>query len=74
MLLSSERPLNIQHRRILQAGFTEAEHPEELGKEDLATLCKFIYQTPALPVMDPVSKLFLLPVSIAHQTGGRKLV
>lgn len=33
----------------------EADHLEELGKEDLAILCKFIYQTPALPVMDPVS-------------------
>jgi adenylate cyclase len=53
MLLSSEKPLNIQSRRLQQAGFTEAEHIEELGKEDLATLCRFIYQTPALPVIDP---------------------
>lgn len=53
MLLPSEKPLNIQNRRLQQAGFTEAEHPEELGKEDLGTLCKFIYQNPALPVIDP---------------------
>jgi adenylate cyclase len=53
MLLSSEKPLNIQSRRLQQAGFTEAEHIEELGKEDLATLCRFMYQTPALPVIDP---------------------
>jgi adenylate cyclase len=53
MLLPSEKPIDIQSRRLQQAGFTEAEHIEELGKEDLATLCRFIYQTPALPVIDP---------------------
>jgi adenylate cyclase len=55
MLQPSERPLLIQDRRVRQAGFTDRETPEEIGKEDLAILCKFIYQTPVLPVMDPVS-------------------
>lgn len=54
LLLASERPLAIQDRRLRQAGFIEADHLEQIGKEDLAILCKFIYQTPALPVMDPV--------------------
>jgi adenylate cyclase len=54
MLQGSERPIAIQSRRLLQAGFTEAEEIENLGKEDLAILCKFIYQTPVLPIMDPV--------------------
>lgn len=53
MLLPAEKPINIQSRRLQQAGFTEAEHIEELGREDLGTLCKFIYQNPALPVIDP---------------------
>ncbi|WRT69993.1 uncharacterized protein IL334_006986 [Kwoniella shivajii] len=53
LLLPSEKPLAIQHRRLLQAGFTEAEHPEEIGKDDVAILCRFIYQTPALPIMNP---------------------
>lgn len=52
-LLPSERPLALQARRLLQAGYTEAEHIEELGKEDLSMLCRFIYQTPVLPVMNP---------------------
>ncbi|OCF34239.1 adenylate cyclase [Kwoniella heveanensis BCC8398] len=53
MLLPSEKPCAIQHRRILQAGYTEAEHPEEIGKEDMAILCRFIWQAPALPIMNP---------------------
>ncbi|ORX39455.1 hypothetical protein BD324DRAFT_333519 [Kockovaella imperatae] len=53
LLLPSEKPLAIQDRRLRQAGYTEAEHIEELGKKDLVLLCKFFYQTPVLPVMDP---------------------
>ncbi|WWC95139.1 hypothetical protein V866_001993 [Kwoniella sp. B9012] len=53
LLLPSEKPIAIQHRRLLQAGYTEAEHPEEIGKDDMAILCRFIYQTPALPIMNP---------------------
>nr|XP_031860394.1 uncharacterized protein CI109_004284 [Kwoniella shandongensis]KAA5527466.1 hypothetical protein CI109_004284 [Kwoniella shandongensis] len=53
MLLPSEKPAAIQHRRLLQAGYTDAEHIEDLGKDDLAILCRFIYQTPVLPIMDP---------------------
>ncbi|WWC91945.1 uncharacterized protein L201_006897 [Kwoniella dendrophila CBS 6074] len=53
LLLPSEKPIAIQHRRLSQAGYTEAEHPEEIGKDDMAILCRFIYQTPALPIMNP---------------------
>ncbi|WWC64833.1 uncharacterized protein I303_107447 [Kwoniella dejecticola CBS 10117] len=53
LLLPSEKPIAIQHRRLLQAGYTEAEHPEEIGKDDMGILCRFIYQTPALPIMNP---------------------
>ncbi|WVQ83638.1 hypothetical protein IAT38_005780 [Cryptococcus sp. DSM 104549] len=53
MLLPSERPLSIQHRRLLQMGYTEADHLEEIGKSDMGVLCRFIYQTPLLPTMDP---------------------
>ncbi|KAL1410855.1 cysteinyl-tRNA synthetase [Vanrija albida] len=52
-LLPGDRPLGLQARRLLQAGYTEAEHIEEIGKEDLTMLCKFIYQTPVLPVINP---------------------
>lgn len=53
MLLPSEKPLTIQHRRLLQLGHTEADHLDELGKNDMAVLCRFIYQAPILPIMDP---------------------
>jgi adenylate cyclase len=53
-LLPSEKPLAIQDRRLRQAGYTDLERLEELGKEDLFILCKFIHQTPNLPVMNPV--------------------
>jgi adenylate cyclase len=53
-MLPSERPLAIQERRLRQGGYTDAEKIEELGKRDMFILCKFIYQTPVLPIMDPV--------------------
>jgi adenylate cyclase len=53
-LLPSEKPLAIQRRRLEQAGYTEADNIAELGMEDLSMLCRFIYQTPVLPTMDPV--------------------
>lgn len=55
MLSPGEKPLVIQDLRLRQAGYTDAERIDEMGKEDLAILCKFIFQTPVLPVMDPVS-------------------
>jgi hypothetical protein len=50
----------IQERRLRSAGFTDAEY-DDLGKEDLGILIKVIYQTPPLPVMDPVSVLQTRP-------------
>jgi adenylate cyclase len=55
-LLPFEKPLAIQERRLRQSGYTDAEKVDELGKQDLFILCKFIYQTPVLPIMDPVSR------------------
>jgi adenylate cyclase len=52
-LLPSERPLMLQARRLLQAGYSVHEHIEELGKEDISMLCRFIYQTPVLPIINP---------------------
>lgn len=54
-LALSEKPLAIQTRRLQQAGHSDDEPLHIIGKEDLGILCKFIYQTPVLPVMDPVS-------------------
>ncbi len=55
VLLPSERPLAIQTRRLQQAGHSGSEPLDVVGKEDLGILVRFIFQTPVLPVMDPVS-------------------
>lgn len=53
--MPSEKPLAIQLRRILQAGYTDADRIIEMGRENLAMLCRFVYQPPVLPRIDPVS-------------------
>ncbi|WVQ75607.1 hypothetical protein IAR50_005235 [Cryptococcus sp. DSM 104548] len=53
ILSPSEKPIAIQHRKLLQMGHTEQDNLEELGKSDLAILCRFIYQAPILPIMNP---------------------
>jgi len=50
-----EKPLAIQLRRLLQAGYNDADRVDEMGRENLAMLCRFIYQPPILPIIDPVS-------------------
>jgi hypothetical protein len=55
--MPSEKPLAIQLRRILQAGYTDADRITEMGRENLAMLCRFVYQPPVLPRIDPVSVL-----------------
>ena len=52
-----EKPLAIQLRRLLQAGYNDADRVDEMGRENLAMLCRFIYQPPILPIIDPVSLL-----------------
>lgn len=49
----SERPMALQTRRLVQAGYTDHERLDEIGKQDLTILCRFIYQKPVLPVMNP---------------------
>ena len=56
LLLPSEKPVTIQLRRFLQAGYNESDNLEELGRENFAMLCRFIYQPPVLPVIGPVSR------------------
>ncbi|TIB37909.1 hypothetical protein E3P86_01988 [Wallemia ichthyophaga] len=41
---SSEKPLLLQKRRLEQLGFTDNDHLDELGKEDLSFICRFIYR------------------------------
>jgi adenylate cyclase len=55
-----EKPLAVQLRRLLQAGYSDADRVDEMGRENLAMLCRFIYQPPVLPVIDPVSYTLLI--------------
>lgn len=52
-LLPSEKPLAIQLRRLLQAGYSDSDRIDEKGRENLAMLCRFIFQVPYLPALDP---------------------
>ncbi|SCV70117.1 BQ2448_1511 [Microbotryum intermedium] len=45
---ANEKPMLLQKRRFEQAGYTELDKLEELGREDNSYLCKFIYK-PAHP-------------------------
>lgn len=39
----NERPLKIQKRLLEQAGYTEDDHLEEIGREDHGYLCRFTF-------------------------------
>ena len=52
-LTASERPARIIRRRLLQAGYTEADDLDEMGRQDLSCLLRFVYRAdrfPTLPV------------------------
>lgn len=48
----NERPAVIQRRRLMQAGYTDADGIEETGKEDLSYFLKFIYRPDFVPTFD----------------------
>jgi adenylate cyclase len=41
---ANEKPVLLQKRRLEQAGYTELDKLEELGREDNSYLCKLIYK------------------------------
>ncbi|WFD18608.1 adenylate cyclase [Malassezia caprae] len=52
-LTATERPARIIRRRLLQAGYTEADDLDGLGRQDLSCLLRFVYRAdrfPTLPV------------------------
>ncbi|GMK57027.1 hypothetical protein CspeluHIS016_0308670 [Cutaneotrichosporon spelunceum] len=49
----SERPMALQTRRFIQAGYTDHEKLDEIGQQDMSILGRFIFQKPVLPVMNP---------------------
>lgn len=50
-----EKPALIQRRRLIQAGYEAIDGLDELGKEDMSMLCKFIFRLPQLPGIVAVS-------------------
>ncbi|RPA85420.1 PP2C-domain-containing protein [Ascobolus immersus RN42] len=44
VLGDGDRPLLIQKRLLEQAGYTEHDHLEDIGREDHSYLCRFIFQ------------------------------
>ena len=52
-----ERPIRLQLLRLEQAGYTEWDRPEELGREDHSYLIKYIYKPEAAPLKSTVSAL-----------------
>lgn len=49
-----ERPIRLQLMRLEQAGYTEWDRPEELGREDHSYLVKFIFKPEAAPLKSTV--------------------
>lgn len=50
-----ERPIRLQLLRLQQAGYTEWDRPEELGREDHSYLLKFIFKAETAPLKSTVS-------------------
>jgi len=55
-----ERPIKLQLLRLEQAGYTEWDRPEELGREDQSYLLKFIFKAETAPLKSTVSVLTFL--------------
>lgn len=53
----NERPVLLQKRRFEQAGYTELDKLEDLGREDNSYLCKLVYKAPNASLSAAVSHL-----------------
>ena len=50
-LAPSERPVRIFRRRLIQAGYTDADGLDELGRQDLSFLLRFVYRADRAPTL-----------------------
>ncbi len=48
----SEKPALIQRRRLEQAGYNDSDQIEDMGKEDLSYLLKFVWRPDIVPTFD----------------------
>ncbi|KDN49231.1 hypothetical protein K437DRAFT_283773 [Tilletiaria anomala UBC 951] len=51
----AEKPALIQRRRLEQAGYTDADGLEDMGREDLSYLLRFVYRPDIVPTFDSES-------------------
>lgn len=56
----NERPVLLQKRRFEQAGYTELDKLDDLGREDNSYLCKLVYKANHASLSAPVSSPFRL--------------
>ena len=61
-LAATERPARILRRRLIQAGYTEADGLDELGRQDLSFLLRFVYRA------DRASTVRIMPHEHQDQT------
>lgn len=52
VLAPQERPLQLQKKLLEQAGYTESDRLEDLGREDNSYLVRFTFREAAVPRFD----------------------
>ncbi|CBQ72433.1 Adenylate cyclase [Sporisorium reilianum SRZ2] len=51
----SDKPAQLQRRRLLQAGYTENDGLEDIGRDDLSYLLRFVFRPDSVPTFDSES-------------------
>ncbi|TKY86480.1 hypothetical protein EX895_004629 [Sporisorium graminicola] len=51
----SDKPSQLQRRRLLQAGYTENDGLEDMGRDDLSYLLRFVFRPDSVPTFDSES-------------------
>jgi adenylate cyclase len=61
-MAQQEKPILLQRRRFEQAGYTEADRIEDLGREDHSYLCRFIFRVENVPSFGAVGSWSFLVI------------
>lgn len=51
----SDKPSQLQRRRLIQAGYTENDGLEDMGRDDLSYLLRFVFRPDSVPTFDSES-------------------
>lgn len=71
ILQSWEKPFLLQLRLLEDAGYTDRDRLEEIGREDNSYLCRFIFTTCSMPSFSLVRFKSHCKIEINHETGCR---